>query len=378
MKLAITCYPTFGGSGAVATELAIALADLGHEVHVVSSERPFRLNRWRQNLFFHTVEAGDYPLFKHEQYVLPLTNKLVALVEEHGIEVIHSHYAIPHAQAAWMAREVLREERGIDVRLACTLHGTDITLVGRLYSYFELTRFTIAKQDLLTAPSLFLAEDTETAFRVPASDISVIPNFVDLERFEPASASDVRNCLAPKGQKILIHVSNFREVKNIPHVISAFAIVAEHMPAVLAMVGEGPELEAAEEQVRELGLRDKVHFLGREERVQRLLQAADLMLMPSKTESFGLAALEAMACGCPVLAYHTGGLPEVIEHDVSGILCEQGMDVCLGSIALELLGDEARHQAMSQAARQRALFFSRERIVAEYEAALEGLLAVQP
>ena len=247
-----------------------------------------------------------------------------------------------------------------------------------LVSYFELTRFTIAKQDLLTAPSLFLAEDTETAFRVPASDISVIPNFVDLERFEPASASDVRNCLAPKGQKILIHVSNFREVKNIPHVISAFAIVAEHMPAVLAMVGEGPELEAAEEQVRELGLRDKVHFLGREERVQRLLQAADLMLMPSKTESFGLAALEAMACGCPVLAYRTGGLPEVIEHDVSGILCEQGMDVCLGSIALELLGDEARHQAMSQAARQRALFFSRERIVAEYEAALEGLLAVQP
>ena len=165
---------------------------------MVSSDRPFRLNRWRKNLFFHSVEAGDYPLFKHEQYVLPLTNKLVALVEEHGIEVIHSHYAIPHAQAAWMAREVLREERGIDVRLACTLHGTDITLVGRLHSYFELTRFTIAKQDLLTAPSQFLADDTEAAFRVNSSEIKVIPNFVDLERFSPAPAEELRRYLTPK------------------------------------------------------------------------------------------------------------------------------------------------------------------------------------
>lgn len=375
MKIAITCYPTFGGSGAVATELAIALADRGHEVHVVSSERPFRLDRWRCNLFFHTVETGDYPLFRHEQYVLPLTNKLIALVEEHGIEVIHSHYAIPHAQAAWMAREVLREERGIDVALACTLHGTDITLVGRQHSYFELTRFTIAKQDLLTAPSRFLAEDTETAFRVSASQISVIPNFVDLERFKPLPHSPVREQLAPHGEALLVHVSNFRPVKNIPHVISAFAVVAHQMPAVLALVGEGPEIEAAENQVRELGLKEQVRFLGREEQVQHILQAADLMLMPSQTESFGLAALEAMACGCPVLAYRVGGLPEVIEDGVSGILCAYGKDVCLGTVALTLLSDRDRQRAMSQAARARAETFGRDHIVDAYEAALQDLVS---
>ncbi|TVR45714.1 MAG: N-acetyl-alpha-D-glucosaminyl L-malate synthase BshA [Planctomycetota bacterium] len=376
MKLAITCYPTFGGSGAVATELALALAERGHEVHVVSSERPFRLNRWRCNLYFHTVEAGDYPLFRHEQYVLPLTNKLIALVEEHGIEVIHSHYAIPHAQAAWMAREVLREERGIDVRLACTLHGTDITLVGRQHSYFELTRFTIAKQDLLTAPSTFLAHDTEDAFRIPSGRVQVIPNFVDLDRFTINDAEgEVRAQLAPKGERLLVHVSNFRPVKNIPHVISAFAVVAREMPAILALVGEGPELAAAEAQVRDLGLREQVRFIGREEQVQRILQAADLMLLPSQTESFGLAALEAMACGCPVLAYRVGGLPEVIEDGVSGLLCDYGKDICLGSVALRLLQNPQAYQAMRQAARSRAECFARPAIVDAYETALAGLLA---
>jgi N-acetyl-alpha-D-glucosaminyl L-malate synthase BshA len=360
---------------AIATELAIALADRGHEVHVVSYETPFRLDRWRGNLIFHGVEVGEYPLFRHQPYTLNLTNKLVGLVEDHGIECIHSHYAIPHAQSAWMAREVLREERQLDVALACTLHGTDITLVGRLKSFYELTRFTIAKQDLLTAPSDFLARDTEEAFRIDTARVSVIPNFVDLERFVPSDAPEVRGCLAPNGERVIVHVSNFRPVKRIDHVIKSFHVLNQKVPATLALVGEGPDLRIAEEMVDELGIRERVHFLGREERIERVLQAADLMLLPSKTESFGLAALEAMACGCPVLAYRVGGLPEVIEDGFSGILCDDDEEVCLGSLGAALLQDDERYQAMAKAARAHAERFDRKPVIDAYEQALTGLIA---
>jgi N-acetyl-alpha-D-glucosaminyl L-malate synthase BshA len=374
MRLAVVCYPTFGGSGAIATEMAIALADRGHDVHVVSSERPFRLDRWRPNLRFHAVEMGDYPLFRHQPYDLNLTNTLIELAQEHGIEVVHSHYAIPHAQAAWMAREVLRQDHGRELKLACTLHGTDITLVGRQKSFYELTRFTIGHQDLLTAPSQFLAQDTENAFRIAAGRVQVVHNCVDLDRFRPDPATDVRRCLAPGGERIIAHVSNMRPVKRIDHVIKAFSVLRREVPAVLALVGEGPDLPAAEDLARELGVREHLRLLGNEGRVEQILQAADLFLLPSETESFGLAALEAMACGCPVLAYAVGGLPEVVEDGVSGMLCPDRQDVCLGSLAARLLLDGPRYAAMRHAARLRAERFPRDTMVMAYERLLQGLL----
>jgi len=373
MRMAVVCYPTYGGSGVVATELAMALARRSHEVHLVSYEAPFRLDRWQEHLFFHGVDVGDYPLFRHQPYTLNLTNKLIELVDEYDLDLIHSHYAIPHAEAAWMAREVLREERGRRVRLACTLHGTDITLVGRQQSFHALTRFTIDRQDLLTAPSAFLARDTEEHFGIDRERIRVIPNFVDEERFRVGDGAEVKRALGATGRPLVTHVSNFRPVKRVEDVIGAFAVLRERMDAVLALVGEGPELAKALHLAQELGVREHVRSPGQHDRLENLLQTSDLFLLPSRTESFGLAALEAMACGCPVLAYRVGGLPEVVEDGVSGILCPDGEDVCLGTLAADLLEDRERHRAMGAAAAARAARFAREPIVDRYEAVLAGL-----
>ena len=328
----------------MATELAIALADRGHEVHVVSYETPFRLDRYRPNLFFHAVEVDGYALFRYQPYMLNLTNKLLELVHEHGVELIHSHYAIPHAHAAWMAREVLRS-KGKDVKLACTLHGTDITLVGRRRAYHELTSFAIDQQDLLTAPSAWLANDTQEAFGVAADRIAVIPNFIDLERFVPNPETELRQQLAPQGEAILMHASNFRPVKRATDVVRAFARVHAAMPCVLALVGEGPDLASCEELARELGVRDQLRLLGNVERIEDVLQAADIFFLPSNAESFGLAALEAMGCGVPIIGYRAGGLPEVVRDQHSGILCDIGSDECMGSIATNLL---TRQQSSEQ------------------------------
>ncbi len=378
MKLGIVCYPTFGGSGVVATELAIHLADRGHEVHVVSYEMPFRLDKPRRNLMFHAVDVGEYPLFRHPPYTLNLANKLIELVEEFGVELIHSHYAIPHAAAAWQAREVLRDcSRGkggcFDVKLACTLHGTDITLVGRERGFFEMTRFSIRRQDLLTTPSRWLAEETEKHFRVEPGRILDIPNFVDLERFCVDPAQPWRANLAEPNQRVITHVSNFRPVKRVEEVVKAFSVIRRRMPAVLVLVGDGPDLPKAEQMARELGVRDDLRILGTQ-RPEPILQASDLFLLPSVSESFGLAALEAMACGCPALGYHSGGLPEVIEDHVSGILCPEGSDICLGTLAANLLEDEPRYQAMRLAARAHAERFAPKPIVDRYEQALEQTL----
>lgn len=370
MKIAVVCYPTVGGSGAVATELAMHLADRGHEVHVVSYEVPFRLDRFRANLTFHAVTMGEYPLFRYPPYTLNLTNKLIELVDEFGVELIHSHYAIPHAAAAWMAREVLRG-RGRDVRLACTLHGTDITLVGRERGYHELTRFAIDRQDVLTTPSRWLAEETARHFGIPAARQHVIPNFVDLDRFRPDPAQPARACLAPPGWKVLTHVSNFRPVKRVVDVVNAFAVLRQRMPAVLALVGDGPDLPLAEERARELGVRDDLRILG-SQRPEAVLQASDLFLLPSRSESFGLAALEAMACGVPVIGYALGGLPEVVEDGVSGLLCPDAADICLGTLAADLLADAKRHEAMCRAARMRAELFAVKEVVSSYEAVIGG------
>ncbi len=378
MRLAVVCYPTYGGSGVVATELAHQLAKRGHDVHVVSYETPFRFNPFQPNLHFHRVEVNDYPLFQYQSYSLNLANRLIELVESRGVEVIHSHYAVPHAQAAWMAREVLREERGLDVKLACTLHGTDITLVGRERSFFELTRFAIQRQDLLTAPSAWLATETEREFHTDDHDILVIPNFVDLERFRPASSTETRRDLGVGDRYLITHVSNFRPVKRVEDVVSGFAALQRQVPAVLALVGEGPELSKAEDLAESLGISNDVRILGKLDRLENVLQASDLFFLPSIAESFGLAALEAQACGCPVIGYRAGGLPEVVVDGVTGVLCPQGEDVCMGAVGAELLADRPRYEAMRVESRRNAEKFAEEPIVDRYEKALCCLVNSDP
>ena len=373
MRLAMVCYPTYGGSGVVATQLSMALADRGHHVHLISYELPFRADKYRPNLFFHAVDVGEYPLFRYPPYTLNLTNKLIEVVEQHDVELIHSHYAIPHAHAAWMAREVLRTNSSADPVLVCTLHGTDITLVGRERGFFELTKFAIAKQDVITAPSAWLARETDQHFATNGR-VRVIPNFVDLARFRPADAAEVRRSLAPGGQRIIAHASNFRPVKRIEEVVGAFATLRKRIPAVLVLCGDGPDLPKAEHLARELGIREDLRVLGQQERLEAVLQAADLFLLPSRAESFGLAALEAMACGCPVLGYRAGGLPEVIEDGVSGLLCDEGRDVCLGTLAADLLTDQPRYRAMRAAARARAERFAEAMVVDDYERTLSAAL----
>lgn len=370
MRLAVVCYPTYGGSGVVATELAIELARRDHEVHVVSYEAPFRFDHGLPNLRFHPVEVPQYPLFRYPPYALNLANKLIALVEEEGVEVIHSHYAIPHAQAAWMAREVLREERKLDVKLACTLHGTDITLVGREHSFFELTRFAIQRQDLLTAPSQWLALETEREFHTTDHEIEAIPNFVDLERFRPADGEEMRRSLEAEGRYVITHVSNFRPVKRVEDVVRGFAALRSMLDSILVLVGDGPDLESAVHLAGELGVRDDLRVMGKLDRLECVLQASDLFFLPSLAESFGLAALEAQACGCPVIGYRAGGLPEVVQDGVSGILCPAEKDVCMGQVSADLLNDRERYRAMRLASRKSAERFATEPIVVRYERAL--------
>lgn len=373
MRLAVVCYPTYGGSGVVATELAQQLAGRGHDVHVVSYEPPFRFTE-QPNLFFHRVDVHDYPLFRYQPYSLNLANKIIELVEEQGVQVVHSHYAIPHAQAAWMAREVLREERNLDVRLACTLHGTDITLVGKERAFFELTRFAIQRQDLLTAPSAWLAEETRREFHTKDHDIEVIPNFVDLERFQPGDGAEMRRQLGAEDCDLVTHISNFRPVKRVEDVIRGFAALRGVRKAVLALVGDGPDLAKAEKLAQVLGVRDDVRILGKLDRLETVLQASDIFFLPSVAESFGLAALEAQACGVPVIGYQAGGLPEVVEDGVTGILCPKEADVCMGSLSADLLNDRERFQAMRIAARQRAERFATGPVVDAYEKALCQLI----
>ncbi|MCP4204170.1 MAG: N-acetyl-alpha-D-glucosaminyl L-malate synthase BshA, partial [bacterium] len=370
MRFAVVCYPTYGGSGVVATELAKALAEREHDVHTVSYERPLRVDESQEHPYFHQVEASDYPLFKHQPYSLNLANKLIELVEDHGVDVIHSHYAIPHAQAAWMAREVLREERGLDVKLACTLHGTDISLFGMEPSFYELTRFALQRQDLLTAPSCWLVGKTESEYRFQPERILAIPNFVDLERFHPADGTETRRELGAEDRYLITHMSNFRPVKRVADVISGFATFRKHADAVLALVGDGPDLAPAMVQAEELGIRDDVRVLGQRDDLETILQASDVFCLPSVAESFGLSALEAQACGCPVIGYHAGGLPEVVIDQQTGILCPEKEHVCLGSLTADLLADRERYQAMREASRRNAERFAKGPVVDRYEKAL--------
>jgi len=366
MKIGITCYPTYGGSGAVATHLGLELAERGHEVHFISYDQPFRLAHFHERIFFHEVEMEDYPLFKHPPYSLALAVALHDAVRKYELDLVHVHYAIPHATSAWIAHEMLEGER--DLKIVTTLHGTDITLVGLHPSFQAITQFSILRSHGLTAVSEFLKRETVRDFSVPESRIEVVPNFVDTRIYQPDLEPCHRATLAPDGEKIVMHISNFRPVKRVEDVVEIFARVLGEIPSRLVLVGDGPDLPRARVKVEELGIRDRVVFLGEYTPVQELLSCSDLFLLPSRSESFGLAALEAMSCGSPVVASRTGGLPEVIIDGETGYLCEVGDIDEMAAASIRILSDEKHCKELSDAGRAFAVeHFSSECIVPQYE-----------
>jgi L-malate glycosyltransferase len=367
MKIGITCYPTYGGSGAVATELGLELARRGHEVHFITYDSPFRLRGYSERVYYHQVDTrmGRYPLFDHFPYTLALASKQHEVVLREELDLLHVHYAIPHATTAYLAREMLKRERPVQV--ITTLHGTDITLVGQEASFYAITKFSIEQSDGVTAVSNYLRDETYRAFGCGMCDIRVVPNFVNLQEYRPGEPG-CRGKVAPEGHKVISHVSNFREVKRVKDVIRVFARIRRAMPATLVMIGDGPERVDAENEARDLAVMDDVRFLGRLDSVASLLQASDLFILPSQTESFGLAALEAMACGAPVVASRAGGLPEVIDDGINGILEPVGSVEAMGRRAVELLRDPEKYAAMRAAAVAQAEQFSADTIVPMYEA----------
>jgi N-acetyl-alpha-D-glucosaminyl L-malate synthase BshA len=374
MKIGITCYPTYGGSGAVATELGLELARRGHDVHFITYDSPFRMRGYVERAVFHQVDTtmSRYPLFEHFPYTLALASRQYEVALEENLDLLHVHYAIPHATTAYLARAMLAGKRSLKV--ITTLHGTDITLVGQESSFYAITKFSIEQSDGVTAVSEFLKEETSRAFGPVNCGMQVIPNFVNLEEYRPEVALP-RESFAPADHKVLAHVSNFREVKRVKDVVRIFARVRRQMAATLLMVGDGPERHDAEHEARELGVAADIRFLGKLDAVAPLLAAADLFVLPSQTESFGLAALEAMACGAPVVAARTGGLPEVITDGVDGILEPPGSVEAMARRAVALLRDPAAHDAMRAAALRRAAAFSAATVVPQYEAFYNHVLS---
>ncbi|HSJ25614.1 MAG TPA: N-acetyl-alpha-D-glucosaminyl L-malate synthase BshA [Longimicrobiales bacterium] len=364
MKIGISCYPVYGGSGVVATELGIALAARGHEVHFITYAQPFRLSSFVENVFYHEVEVPNYPLFEHPPYNLALSVAIQNVTEQHDLDLLHAHYAVPHATSAWIAKELLQRP---DFRIVTTLHGTDITLVGQDPSFRSLTQFSIAKSDGLTAVSEYLRRETHQHFDIPLGDIRVIPNFVDLQRYRRDLEPCHRSKLAPAGEKIVTHISNFRGVKRVDDVVRVFARLSRQVPARLLLVGDGPDRVKAHDLAEREGVLDRVLFLGKQNSVAELLSCSDLFLLPSESEAFGLVALEAMACGVPVVATRTGGIPEVVEDGVSGYLAPVGDVETMADAATALLQDADTWQQFSRAARAGAERFSADSIVAEYE-----------
>ncbi len=322
IKVGIVCYPTFGGSGVVATELGKALAKAGHEVHFITYSQPTRLDFLNENLFYHEVDFRSYPLFEYPPYELALASKMVGVVRDEKLDLLHVHYAIPHASAAYMAKQILKTH-GIRIPVVTTLHGTDITLVGRDVSYEPVVTFSINQSDGVTAVSEDLKKETFSFFKI-TNQIEVIPNFIDLEKFRKQKLDHFRQVICPAGEALIVHTSNFREVKRIPDVIHVFEKILKSTPAKLLLIGDGPERSPAEKLCRQLGIESEVRFLGKMEAVEDVLSVADLFLMPSEKESFGLAALEAMACEVPVVSTNTGGIPEVNVDGQTGFLCDLG------------------------------------------------------
>jgi N-acetyl-alpha-D-glucosaminyl L-malate synthase BshA len=382
VNIGIICYASIGGSGIVATELGKGLASRGHHVHVLSSDTPFRLGEYQPGLSFHRVEAPNYPLFREPQYLLALANKLVQVSRDERLDIIHAHYAVPHATAGYLARQILGASHGGKngdkvPRVITTLHGTDITLLGADRSYKEIVTFSIAQSDGVTAVSESLKADTYRELG-QTCEIRVIPNFVDGETARRTDRSDLRATFAPSGEKLVIHVSNFRPVKRVTAAVEVFRQIHAVVPSRMLMVGDGPDLAQAAEQARAAGLGDAVRFLGDQEQVVHLLSVSDLFLMPSAQESFGLAALEAMACEVPVVASRVGGVPELVEDGVTGILCPPDDLASMANASIRLLTDDKLHSRMAQAGRKRAVErFADTRIVPMYEAYYDEILAVK-
>ena len=351
MKIGITCYPTYGGSGVVATELGIELAARGHDVHFISYAMPVRITEAAGHIHFHEVEMLNYPLFDHPPYTLALATAMTNVAVNESLDLLHVHYAIPHSVSAYLARAMLKPRR---LPFVTTLHGTDITLVGLDRSYLPITRFSIEESDGVTAISEYLRDVTQREFEI-RRPVEVIPNFVNCDVFSPGSGKCRREEFAPGGEKILVHLSNFRPVKRVPDVIETFALVRREIPAKLLMIGDGPDRTVAEWMAREKKLSPEVFFLGKQNQVQDLLACADVLLLPSDLESFGLAALEGMACGVPAVCSRVGGVPEVFRDGVEGFLVEPRDVQTMAARTLEILSNPERQAEMSRAARQRAL-----------------------
>lgn len=370
MNIGIVCYPTYGGSGVVATELGKGLALKGHNVHFLSYARPMRLGMFESNINYHEVQINSYPLFEFPPYDLALASNMVNLIKFEHIDLLHVHYAIPHATSAYLAKKILGQE-AIHVPIITTLHGTDITIVGSDSSYLPVVNFSINASDGVTAVSDYLREETYRLFDIQ-KDIRVIPNFVDTGRFKRTNREHFRKAICLNDEFIIVHVSNFRKVKRVGDVIHVFHKVLESgIPAKLLLVGDGPDRQHAEETCRELDICKDVRFLGKQEKVEEILSIADLFVIPSGSETFGLAALEAMSCGVPVISSNIGGLPELNIQGETGFLCDLGDVDAMSDYAIRILRDAGLRKEMSKRARERAMQFEQNRIIDEYESYYE-------
>lgn len=366
MNIGIACYPTFGGSGVVATELAKNLAMNGHNIHMMSYSRPARLDTLETGITYHEVSINSYPLFDYPPYALALASQMVNLIEYEDLDLLHVHYALPHATSAYLAKQIM-SDRGVTVPIITTLHGTDITLVGRDPSYKHVVEFSIDKSDGVTAVSEYLKRETYEHFDIE-QDIEVVPNFIDLDRFQKSNKSHFKKAICPNDEKVVVHVSNFRKVKRVPEVVTVFSkILKAGIEAKLLLVGDGPDRQKAEQQCRDLGICEHVRFLGKLDQVEEVLSIADLFLIPSGSETFGLAALEAMSCSVPVISSNIGGLPEVNVHGETGYLCDLDDVDCMADYGVKILSDPDLHERMSQNAREHAATFKQEEVVKQYE-----------
>jgi N-acetyl-alpha-D-glucosaminyl L-malate synthase BshA len=375
MKIGIVCYPTFGGSGVLATELGKGLADKGHQVHFITYSQPARLDFFSENLFYHEVSVADYPLFDYAPYESALASKLVDVVRFEKLDILHVHYAIPHASAAFMAKQILATY-GIHIPVVTTLHGTDITLVGKDLTYKPVVTFSINQSDGVTAVSHDLKEDTYKHFDIK-NEIRVIPNFVDMNRFKLKAKDHFKKAIAPNNERIVVHTSNFRKVKRTKDVIAIFEKILKKVPAKLLMVGDGPERSICEQLCRDLHVCDHVRFLGKQDAVEEILSIADLFIMPSESESFGLAALEAMACKVPVITSNAGGLPELNVDGVTGYLDAVGDVNAMAHHAIAILEDDDRLASFKENAYNRAKEFDLKLILPIYEAYYQEVIDQQ-
>jgi len=372
MKIGIVCYPTYGGSGVVATEVGLGLARRGHQIHFITYKRPVRLSPFHENVYFHEVAEADYPLFEYPPYDTALASKMVDVVKYENLDLLHVHYAIPHAAVAYMAKKILLSE-GRYVPVVTTLHGTDITLVGKHRTFAPVVAFSINKSDGVTAVSEYLSKQTKEHFDIK-TNIEVIYNFIDFDRFKKVDKDHFKKLIAPNGERILTHVSNFRKVKRVADVIEIFKRVYQEVPSKLLLIGDGPERQNLEELCREIGLCHEIRFLGKQDAVEELLAISDLFIIPSANESFGLAALEAMACEVPVISSNVGGLPEVNIHGETGFLSDVGNVDEMAENAIHILKDDKVLAEFSKNALAQAKRFDIKEILPKYEAYYEHIL----